>query len=241
MGAIMRARSWVVVSSVFALVGVPRAARAEDGGGGSCTPNTCATYGYNCGPNGDGCGGMLDCGVCTPPMACGAGGFSICGDPLAPADGAVVCIPQTCMMLGFSCGASSDGCGAIMNCGECAPPAYCGGGGPNHCGGDAGSAPDASARDDAGSAPDASARGDASSAGAVDASSIDASDAETASLDATLGDSEPQDGDTGIPATASGGGCSCSVPSESTADGLAGIAWVLAPAALAWRRRPRQR
>jgi hypothetical protein len=225
----MRVRSWIVVSIVFALVGAPRAARAEDGGGGSCTPNTCATYGYNCGPNGDGCGGMLDCGVCTPPMACGGGGYSICGGPLAPADGGGICIPQTCLTLGFNCGASSDGCGAIVNCGECASPAYCGGGGPSHCG------------SDPGPAPDASARGDASDAGAVDASSIDASDAEAPSLDATLEDGEPRDGDAGIPATTSDGGCSCSLSSESTSDGLAGIAWVLAPAALAWKRRHRQR
>jgi len=214
------------MSIVFALGVVPRAARAEDGGPGSCTPNTCAIYGYNCGPNGDGCGGMLDCGVCTPPAVCGGGGFSICGDPPAPPDGGIVCVPETCQTLGFTCGIPGDHCGAPLNCGTCTAPAYCGGGGTNRCGSDAGASADAS-RSDAGAAD----------AGSIEApgAGVDASDAEAPSLDATL-DSEAAGADAGVAPT-SDGGCSCALTPESAPEGLAGIAWVLVAAAAAWKRR----
>ena len=47
---------------------------------GSCAPRTCAQLGYDCGDNGDGCGGVIHCGSCTPPTICGGGGQpSICG------------------------------------------------------------------------------------------------------------------------------------------------------------------
>jgi hypothetical protein len=47
---------------------------------GSCTPRTCAQLGYDCGVNGDGCGGTIDCGTCTAPQICGGGGQpSVCG------------------------------------------------------------------------------------------------------------------------------------------------------------------
>ncbi|HWE26860.1 MAG TPA: hypothetical protein VHB97_02610 [Polyangia bacterium] len=39
-----------------------------------CTKTTCAMLGYSCGPAGDGCGGVLDCGTCTAPQTCGGGG-----------------------------------------------------------------------------------------------------------------------------------------------------------------------
>ncbi len=48
-------------------------------GGNACTPMTCATAGYTCGMNGDGCGGILDCGSCDAPEYCGGGGYSKCG------------------------------------------------------------------------------------------------------------------------------------------------------------------
>jgi hypothetical protein len=53
------------------------------GGGGvsgecgkpSCTPKTCAGLGFDCGAAADGCGGTLDCGICTKPSeTCGGGG-----------------------------------------------------------------------------------------------------------------------------------------------------------------------
>ncbi len=53
-----------------------------DGGVGlPCTPETCTTLGFNCGPAGDGCGGMLQCGTCSGTDICGGGGKpSVCGN-----------------------------------------------------------------------------------------------------------------------------------------------------------------
>jgi hypothetical protein len=45
-----------------------------------CTPTTCAALGINCGPAGDGCGGLLQCGSCPSGQICGGGGTpSVCG------------------------------------------------------------------------------------------------------------------------------------------------------------------
>jgi hypothetical protein len=59
------------------------------GGGGTasvcgappCTPLTCAAVGANCGPIGDGCGGVIaSCGSCAQPEICGGSGVaSVCG------------------------------------------------------------------------------------------------------------------------------------------------------------------
>ena len=79
--------------------------------------------GLQCGTTGDGCGGTLDCGDCTPPLTCGGGGTTgVCGE----AD-ANVCQPFTCGTV--ACGEIGDGCGGTINCGDCAPPQSCGGGG----------------------------------------------------------------------------------------------------------------
>ena len=44
------------------------------GGNNSCVPRTCAQLGFNCGPAGDGCGGLISsCGTCTAPEICGGG------------------------------------------------------------------------------------------------------------------------------------------------------------------------
>ena len=42
------------------------AAAAAPACGAGCTPKTCAQQGINCGPPGDGCGGILECGTCPP-------------------------------------------------------------------------------------------------------------------------------------------------------------------------------
>jgi hypothetical protein len=57
-------------------VGVP------DAGQTCCVPTTCAAQNIDCGPAGDGCGGLLQCGTqsaCAPPQTCGGGGFGRCG------------------------------------------------------------------------------------------------------------------------------------------------------------------
>ena len=52
-------------------------------GGPLCTPRTCANLGFDCGPASDGCGGVLQCGICQYPDACGgAGVYGHCGNPL---------------------------------------------------------------------------------------------------------------------------------------------------------------
>jgi hypothetical protein len=110
--------------------------------GNGCTPKTCAGLGYTCGVNGDGCGGTINCGAgCPSPTFCGGGGFSQCGGGAASPDGGPRCIPTTCAALGYTCGFAGDGCGGVLDCraaGGCPSPTYCGGGGFNVCGGNAG-------------------------------------------------------------------------------------------------------
>ena len=98
-------------------------------GGINCAPKTCGSQGFNCGPAGDGCGGLLSCGTCTGTNSCGGGGTSgVCGQP--------ACTPRTCAQLDAGCGVQGDGCGgATPNCGTCSAPDICGGGNVlNHCG-----------------------------------------------------------------------------------------------------------
>ncbi len=121
---------------------------AADGGAVNlCTPKTCADLGYNCGPAGDGCGNLLNCGATCPGAEyCGGGGPNVCGGNVfvAPDGGAVnLCTPQTCATLGYDCGQAGDGCGNLLNCGgTCPGTEYCGGGGPNVCGGNVFVGPD---------------------------------------------------------------------------------------------------
>lgn len=104
--------------------------------GGVCTPKKCSDLGYTCGMNGDGCGGVVDCGTCTAPQYCGGGGYSKCGGNTGfQPDGAPSCTPQTCASLGIDCGPAGDGCGGlIQSCGTCSGTDICGGGGPGVCG-----------------------------------------------------------------------------------------------------------
>jgi hypothetical protein len=113
--------------------------------GGACTPKTCADWGYTCGKNGDGCGGVIDCGSCTAAGEfCGGGGYSKCGatsSPLLDAGGqgdanATPCTPKSCSNLGLDCGWALDGCGTPQQCGaSCPGTQYCGANAPNKCGG----------------------------------------------------------------------------------------------------------
>src|SRR5262249_1169164 len=41
---------------------------------GGCGLVTCMSSNANCGPIGDGCGGLIDCGGCALPTTCGGGG-----------------------------------------------------------------------------------------------------------------------------------------------------------------------
>ncbi len=82
----------------------------------SCTPTSCSAKGVTCGQIGDGCGNILQCGMCPSGQACINGA---CGSG---------CTSKTCTQEGFVCGMQSDGCGNAINCGAC-PSGTCGGGG----------------------------------------------------------------------------------------------------------------
>lgn len=97
-----------------------------------CGLVTCASQNATCGPIGDGCGGVIDCGSCTAPETCGGGGtLFTCGG----SGGGGTCTPRTCAQAGASCGVVSDGCGGLTaNCGSCPTGQTCGGAGvPNVC------------------------------------------------------------------------------------------------------------
>jgi hypothetical protein len=52
---------------------------------GGCMPTTCEKLDINCGPAGDGCGGLLECGTCVAPLTCGGGGMAgVCGEMTGP-------------------------------------------------------------------------------------------------------------------------------------------------------------
>lgn len=88
----------------------------------TCTPKSCTEQGFTCGKQGDGCGGILSCGDCSPPQFCGGGGVAgVCGS--------VACAPKSCAQQGLQCGAATDGCGHTLDCGTCDPGLFCGGGG----------------------------------------------------------------------------------------------------------------
>src|SRR5258708_20132451 len=104
--------------------------RIDASAGGVCVRVSCGGLNATCGPQGDGCGNVIDCGACTAADFCGGGGLSKCG---AIASG-TACTPKTCADLGAGCGKQGDGCGKVIDCGGCNAPAFCGGGGPSTCG-----------------------------------------------------------------------------------------------------------
>jgi hypothetical protein len=87
----------------------------------TCTPIGCAQANVQCGPAGDGCGNVIQCGNCGPGQACGAGGPSMCGPVPNP------CTPLTCADV-KSCGPVGDGCAGLITC-SCPAGQTCGGGG----------------------------------------------------------------------------------------------------------------
>jgi len=93
-----------------------------------CKARSCAEAGWTCGENGDGCGGVIQCGDCPTSQRCGSKGFSVCGP------GPMACTPQTCQQLGDECGPAADGCGGLLQCGTCLPPLTCGAQAPWRCG-----------------------------------------------------------------------------------------------------------
>ena len=66
---------------------------------GECRPKTCQDQGIECGPAGDGCGGIIqDCGQCGAGLRCGGpNALSKCVAPTLGDGG--VCTPKTCAAL----------------------------------------------------------------------------------------------------------------------------------------------
>jgi hypothetical protein len=103
----------------------------SDSGSAGCGLVTCMSQGATCGPVGDGCGGVIDCGSCTAPDTCGGGGtlFTCGGGGSGP-----MCMPKTCADVGANCGQVADGCGGLTaTCGTCGTNETCGGMMPNQC------------------------------------------------------------------------------------------------------------
>ncbi|HYO59022.1 MAG TPA: hypothetical protein VEU50_40255, partial [Archangium sp.] len=92
----------------------------------TCVPTTCAAQGKTCGSVSNGCGGWLDCGVCSGGQVCTF--QNVC------------CTPLTCASAGKNCGSIADGCGNYPDCGTCTAPETCGGGGVNNVCGSPGTA-----------------------------------------------------------------------------------------------------
>ena len=83
------------------------------GAPGSCVPKTCPGQNIVCGPAGDGCGSILQCGNCPPGQVC------VSGQCYAPDAGPPMCIPKTCAQQNIQCGLAGDGCGNIIQCPAC--------------------------------------------------------------------------------------------------------------------------
>ncbi|MHB8879543.1 MAG: choice-of-anchor V domain-containing protein [Myxococcaceae bacterium] len=202
---------------------------------GSCVPVTqpVACAGKDCGPVGDGCGGMYSCGgTCAGGRAtCGGGGTpGVCGCPPASV------IPESCNGIDDDCnGLVDDGsnvCPGVLQCvaSTCSLPD--------------GGFPDAGRTDagiDAGTPDAGGPDGGGGDAGSADAGSIDAGNHDAGAEDAGSG------GDCGL-ADAGGeadggvdgpgvGGCGCGSSAQGTALGVF-LGLVLMGAHLARRRRP---
>jgi len=53
---------------------------ASTSSSGGCVKKTCVSYGFNCGNADDGCGHILDCGLCSALQSCGGAGVNgVCG------------------------------------------------------------------------------------------------------------------------------------------------------------------
>jgi hypothetical protein len=91
--------------------------------------HTEACDGRECGPAGDGIGGVVECGDCAPGEMCGAAGPAQCGRPSNnDADHCPAKITD-CASVGASCGLVGNGCGGVLDCDQqagCAAGEVCG-------------------------------------------------------------------------------------------------------------------
>ena len=143
---------FAAIPFILALTACP----GDDGDGdeGPCVPLVCEDRGRECGVMSDGCGSLISCGECPEGSRCNMGAcHEVCvpdcdgkcgGDD--GCDGACpdrcsttgrtcnegtgecegVCVPRTCLSLGFECGSGHDDwCGGTVDCGDCIEGAEC--------------------------------------------------------------------------------------------------------------------
>ncbi len=91
--------------------------------------------GKECGTEGDGCGGKIECGTCADGETCGAKEAFQCGVGGSESCAAKV---ESCADVGVECGKVGDGCGGTLDCDEefggCPDGQVCGVGGEQICG-----------------------------------------------------------------------------------------------------------
>src|ERR1700735_1381867 len=77
---------------------------------------------------------VASCGGASADLPAGPDGSApFDGPTFGPADGGI-CPSKSCADLGYKCGWTGDGCTDTLQCGTCASPDYCGGGGFSRCG-----------------------------------------------------------------------------------------------------------
>jgi hypothetical protein len=85
-----------------------------------------------CGTDGDGCGGTIDCGTCATGSACGLEEPFQCATILVGTDTSCPALITDCGSA--TCGVIGNGCGGTIPCGTCDPGELCGLFAPNVCG-----------------------------------------------------------------------------------------------------------
>jgi hypothetical protein len=101
-----------------------------------CVPASAeeACAGKQCGVEGDGCGGTLDCGSCPDGQGCGLELPFQCAPALtATADNCPARIGG-CAEVSAGCGLIGNGCGGLFDCGSCPSGQLCGVEAPQQCG-----------------------------------------------------------------------------------------------------------
>ena len=103
----------------------------------SCTPMTCAQKNHQCGVDGDGCGGRLDCGTCDAGQVCK---YATSGNTCQTAPPPSCTAATAQVACAGTCGTVGDGCGGRIDCQAdsqtaCPTGTTCGGGAqPGVCG-----------------------------------------------------------------------------------------------------------
>jgi hypothetical protein len=87
-----------------------------------CEPKTCEELKAECGKLADGCGEVVDCGVCEDGERCGIVEHNQCTAP----DDLCEPIPEAEACDGKECGREGNGCGDFYTCGECEDGEVCG-------------------------------------------------------------------------------------------------------------------